>query len=75
MIAVDTHVLLRNLLDDDAAQSRKARHLFDTNEGILITECVSTILHPAWADEACPPYDYATVSRAAKLAEKIECLR
>jgi predicted nucleic-acid-binding protein len=40
VIAVDTNVLLRYLLDDDAAQSRKARHLFDTNELILITDVV-----------------------------------
>lgn len=40
MIAIDTNVLLRYLLDDDAAQSRKARHLFDTNEWVLITDVV-----------------------------------
>ena len=40
MIAVDTNVLLRRLLDDDAAQSARARRLFDTEPEILITDVV-----------------------------------
>lgn len=40
MIAVDTNILLRYLLDDDATQSRKARHLFETRQLILITDVV-----------------------------------
>lgn len=40
MIAVDTNILLRYLLDDDAMQSRKARHLFETKQLLLITDVV-----------------------------------
>jgi predicted nucleic-acid-binding protein len=40
VIAVDTNILLRYLLDDDATQSRKARHLFETKQPILITDVV-----------------------------------
>ena len=40
MIAVDTNVLLRRLLDDDPAQSARARRLFDTEREILITDVV-----------------------------------
>jgi predicted nucleic-acid-binding protein len=38
VIAIDTNVLLRHLLDDDAAQSARARRLFDAEPEILITE-------------------------------------
>lgn len=40
MIAVDTNVLLRRLLDDDATQAEKARRLFETQESVLITDIV-----------------------------------
>ena len=40
MIAVDTNVLLRRLLDDDAMQSEKARRLFEAQESVLITDVV-----------------------------------
>jgi predicted nucleic-acid-binding protein len=40
MIAVDTNVLLRRLLDDDVAQTAKARRLFDADEPVLITDVV-----------------------------------
>lgn len=40
MIAVDTNVLLRRLLNDDVAQAEKARRLFETNESVLITDVV-----------------------------------
>ena len=40
MIAVDTNVLLRRLLDDDVAQAEKARRLFESNESVLITDVV-----------------------------------
>jgi predicted nucleic-acid-binding protein len=40
VIAIDTNVLLRRLLDDDAAQSARARRLFDTEPEILITDVV-----------------------------------
>jgi predicted nucleic-acid-binding protein len=40
MIAVDTNVLLRRLLDDDATQAAKARRLFDSEEPVLITDVV-----------------------------------
>jgi len=40
VIAVDTNVLLRRLLDDDATQSAKARRLFDAEESVLITDVV-----------------------------------
>ena len=40
MIAVDTNVLLRRLLDDDAIQSPKARRLFEASHDVLITDVV-----------------------------------
>ena len=40
MIAVDTNVLLRRLLNDDAAQAEKARRLFESEEMVLITDVV-----------------------------------
>src|SRR5258708_20926088 len=40
MIAVDTNVLVRRLLDDDATQSARARRLFDAEAEILITDVV-----------------------------------
>ena len=40
MIAVDTNVLLRRLLDDDVSQAEKARKLFDKATQILITDIV-----------------------------------
>ncbi len=40
MIAVDTNVLLRRLLNDDVIQAQKARHLFDKADQILITDIV-----------------------------------
>lgn len=40
MIAVDTNVLLRRLLNDDVNQAVKARNLFDKADHILITDIV-----------------------------------
>jgi predicted nucleic-acid-binding protein len=40
VIAVDTNVLLRRLLDDDAMQAEKARRLFGRQESVLITDVV-----------------------------------
>lgn len=40
MIAVDTNVLLRRLLNDDPGQADKARRLFGQAEQILITDVV-----------------------------------
>lgn len=40
MIAVDTNVLLRRLLNDDATQAEKARRLFESEESVLITDVV-----------------------------------
>ena len=40
MIAVDTNVLLRHLLDDDMAQADKAHELIRSGETILITDVV-----------------------------------
>ena len=40
MIAVDTNVLLRRLLDDDAVQADKARRLFEGAREVLITDVV-----------------------------------
>jgi predicted nucleic-acid-binding protein len=40
VIAVDTNVLLRWLLNDDATQAEKARRLFETQESVLITDVV-----------------------------------
>ena len=40
MIAVDTNVLLRYLLNDDPAQAERARGLFGHQDGVLITDVV-----------------------------------
>ena len=40
MIAIDTNVLLRYLLDDDEAQATKAAKLITGNELVLITDVV-----------------------------------
>lgn len=40
MIAVDTNVLLRRLLNDDAPQAERARRLFETQESVLVTDVV-----------------------------------
>jgi predicted nucleic-acid-binding protein len=40
MIAVDTNVLLRRLLNDDATQAERARQLFETRESVLVTDVV-----------------------------------
>ncbi|MDX3774725.1 type II toxin-antitoxin system VapC family toxin [Chromatiaceae bacterium AAb-1] len=40
MIAVDTNVVLRYLLQDDAKQSRKANALFEGKQKILLTDVV-----------------------------------
>jgi predicted nucleic-acid-binding protein len=40
VIAVDTNVLLRRLLNDDVSQAPKAQRLFDSGEPILITDIV-----------------------------------
>ena len=40
MIAVDTNVLLRYLLRDDATQAQEARQLFESGERVLITDVV-----------------------------------
>ena len=38
MIAVDTDVLLRRLLNDNATQAAKARRLFESEESVLVTD-------------------------------------
>ncbi|MEC4718383.1 type II toxin-antitoxin system VapC family toxin [Noviherbaspirillum sp. CPCC 100848] len=40
MIAIDTNVLLRRLLNDDEAQAKRARMIFDRASQILITDVV-----------------------------------
>ena len=42
MIAVDTNVLLRYLLDDDAKQSKKASAIITGSANVLITDIVLT---------------------------------
>lgn len=40
MIAIDTNVVLRYLLNDDPGQSPRARRLIERNERVLITDVV-----------------------------------
>ena len=40
MIAIDTNVLLRYLLDDDAKQSKKASAIITDSDNVLITDIV-----------------------------------
>ena len=42
MIAIDTNVLLRYLLDDDATQSKKATSIITGNTSVLVTDIVLT---------------------------------
>ena len=42
MIAIDTNVLLRYLLADDAGQYRRAKKLIGSNRPVLITDVVLT---------------------------------
>jgi predicted nucleic-acid-binding protein len=42
MIAIDSNVLLRYLLDDDAQQSQKAKKLINGQQTVLITDVVLT---------------------------------
>ncbi len=42
MIAIDTNVLLRYLLDDDAGQSKKASSIITGQSNVLITDIVLT---------------------------------
>jgi len=42
MIAVDTNVLLRYLLDDDAKQSKKASAIITGSDDVIITDIVLT---------------------------------
>ena len=42
MIAIDTNVLLRYLLDDDAIQSKKASSIITGQSNVLITDIVLT---------------------------------
>ena len=46
MIAIDTNVLLRYLLDDDRAQSAKARRLIESHDVVLLTDAV--LVETAW---------------------------
>lgn len=46
MIAVDTNIVLRRLLQDDHAQAAKANALFDGEQDILITDVV--LAETAW---------------------------
>ena len=50
VIAVDTNVLLRRLLNDDATQAEKARRLFETQESVLVADVA-----PLGAARARPP--------------------
>lgn len=40
MIAIDTNVLLRYLLEDDEGQSARAAHLIDDDQTVLVTNVV-----------------------------------
>lgn len=40
MISIDTNILLRRILQDDAEQMKKANRLFESGETILITDIV-----------------------------------
>jgi predicted nucleic-acid-binding protein len=46
MIAIDTNVLLRYLLDDDRTQSAKTRRLVGQHESILLTDIV--LIETVW---------------------------
>ncbi len=69
MIAVDTNVLVRLFVNDDAAQAAKARALFDAHadedDSLWIADVVLTEL--VWALAGCysrPRSDIVTVLRA-----------
>ena len=49
MIVLDTNLLLRYLLNDDAAQARRVQHLLETSAQITITS--SIVLELVWVLE------------------------
>ena len=46
MIAIDTNVLLRRVLNDDEGQAASARRLFEAAEAVLITDVV--LIETVW---------------------------
>ncbi len=63
MIAADTNVLVRLLVDDDPDQTRRARKVF-ARGGVLVT--ASVLLETAWVLGAVYGCDRETVSRALR---------
>ncbi len=63
MIAVDTNVLVRLVVDDDPEQARRARKLFERG-GVLVTTTV--LLEAAWVLTSAYGRTRAQVSRALR---------
>src|SRR5262245_33389659 len=66
MIAVDTNILVRMLVSDDAAQTRKVRAFFERLERTSTQAYVSNIVvcEMAWVLESCYGFDRHEISLA-----------
>lgn len=51
MIVLDTNLLLRYLLNDDAAQARRARRVLETASQVTVTSTI--VLELVWVLECC----------------------
>ena len=63
MISIDTNVLVRLLVDDDAEQARRARRLVQSGDVMLVT---SVILETAWVLRRSYRLDHADVLAAIR---------
>jgi len=63
MIAVDTNVVVRLVVEDDVAQTRQSTRLFETNEVYL---CDSVVLETGWVLRHIYGYPPSTITSALK---------
>lgn len=61
MIAIDTNVLVRFVVTDDASQARRARKLVEKNEVVVAT---TVLLEAEWVLRSAYGFDRAQVSLA-----------
>lgn len=63
MIAVDTNVVVRLVVEDDVAQTRQSTHVFETNEVYL---CDSVVLETGWVLHHIYGYPPSAITAALK---------
>ena len=61
MIAIDTHVLVRLLVGDDARQARRARKLLESNDVVVAT---TVLLEAEWVLRSAYGFDRAQIAGA-----------